>query len=347
MMERAAILDFLRTASAEKRSELFRLAEDTRRRNVGDAVHLRGLVELSNYCRANCAYCGIRVGNTQVRRYRMEHDEILPCVRLAERLGYGTVVFQAGESEHFLPGVWVEELIREIRKFSGIAITLSLGERSTEDYQRWFRAGANRYLLRFETSNPALFRQLHPGHPGLETRKNALLRLRQTGYEIGSGVMVGIPGQTWEMLAEDIQTFVQLDLDMIGVGPFLPHPETPLGRGGSGEVPNDEETTLRVVALSRLVCPRANIPSTTALAVVDRRAGHEHGLACGANVIMPNVTPEKYRQCYEIYPSKATTCEAAERYDQELKTRIRALGREVGAGPGTSPHFLQNRNKEV
>ena len=344
-------LDWLKTNDAERLKELFQAADAVRRENVGDAVHLRGLVEVSNYCAANCAYCGIRVGNPNVRRYVMTQEEVLASVRLARSFGYGTVVFQAGETPHHLPTAWVAELIQAVRAESDIAVTLSLGERPRADYEAWFRAGANRYLVRFETSNPELFSQIHPGHVGLAARLEALRTLRDVGFEIGSGVMVGVPGQTWEDLLNDIAMFRQLDLDMIGVGPFLPHPATPLGRqfaeqaGRYAEdpqqVPNDERTTLKVVALTRLVCPKSNIPATTALAVLDKQAGHEHGLACGANVIMPNVTPPKYRECYEIYPSKATTGEAAEVYDKQLKQRILALGRTVGTGAGTSQRFAE------
>lgn len=354
------IVRLLRTADPAALEPLWKQADDVRNRFVGEAVHLRGLIEISNICTAQCAYCGIRVKNSHVTRYLMTLDEILASVRLAESLGYGTVVLQSGESPAVMPDEWVTDVIRAIRRVSQLAITLSLGERPANDYQAyrdWAAAGANRYLIRFETSNPDLFHRLHPGHPGLEVRLKALARLRDAGFEIGSGVMVGVPGQSWDDLANDIELFRTLNLNMIGVGPFLPHPETPLGKEFLEQkekknfiqnsfgpdsasdpeiVPNDELTTLKTVALTRLVCPRSNIPATTALACIDRSMGHRNGLTRGANVIMPNVTPAKYRQLYEIYPSKASTAEAAELFDRELKARILAIGRTIGSGPGNS-----------
>lgn len=350
------ILHFLQTSDSAELEQLWKAADSVRRKYVGDEVHLRGLIEVSNICTAQCTYCGIRVNNVHVNRYRMELAEILDSVRLAERFGYGTVVLQSGEAPAVMSDDWVTNVIREIRKISSLAITLSLGERPANDYQAyrdWAEAGANRYLIRFETSNPELFRVLHPGHPGLEVRLLALQKLREAGFEIGSGVMVGIPGETWDDLTSDLELFRKLNLDMIGIGPFLPHPETPLGakflqspsheHRNSTVVPNDELTTLKALALTRLLRPGSNIPSTTALACVDRAAGHEYGLTRGANVIMPNVTPSKYRKLYEIYPSKATTAEAAELFDQKLKERIVSIGRTVGAGAGNSYNF-RNRN---
>lgn len=342
-LTRNEILYFLRSGNPDALETLWQQADEARERYVGEEIHLRGLIEISNICTSQCEYCGIRVKNPNISRYRMTLEEILESVRLSQRFGYGSVVLQAGESPAALPTEWVTEVVEEIRKISDQAITLSLGERPEKDWQAyrdWFSAGANRYLLRFETSNSELFRQLHPGHPGLDRRLFALKQLREVGFEIGSGVMVGVPGQTWEDLASDIELFRELNLDMIGVGPFLPHPETPLGKKFHDEptlrlVPNDETTTLKTVALTRLVCPKANIPATTALACVDRSQGRQNGLARGANVVMPNVTPAKYRKLYEIYPSKATV-EAAEAFDRILKENILAIGRKIGKGRGDS-----------
>ncbi len=338
------ILQLLRSEDKNVLEPLWQQADEVRKRFVGEEVHLRGLIEVSNICTEQCTYCGIRVKNPHIKRYRMTLEEILESVRMAQRFGYGSLVLQAGESAAVMPTDWVTEVIKEIRKISDQAITLSLGERPENDWQAyrdWFSAGANRYLIRFETSNPELFQRLHPGHPGLERRLFALKKLREIGFEIGSGVMIGVPGQTWDDLANDIELFRTLELDMIGVGPFLPHPETPLGREFHENperriVPNNEEMTLKTVALTRLVCPKANIPATTALACIDRSMGHRNGLARGANVIMPNVTPEKYRQLYEIYPSKASTAEAAEIFDKILKEKILSIGRKIGKGRGNS-----------
>jgi biotin synthase len=326
-----------------------------RAENVGDEVHLRGLVEISNICVRSCAYCGIRVENRKLQRYRMNCPEVLECARQAVDYGYGTVVLQAGE-DYGLRREPLAELIRRLKAETPLAVTLSLGERSEGDVAAWREAGADRYLLRFETSDRDLYDRLHPPRPGQERsdRVALLRRLRELGYEIGSGVMIGIPGQSYASLAQDLVLFRELDLDMIGVGPWIAHPETPLGkwrvasresRGGKTQawkpalpeeeqVPNTEEMTYKVVALARLVCPRANIPSTTALATVNRESGRELGLARGANVVMPNLTPPAYRTLYEIYPGKACVNETAEACQLCLRGRIHAIGRQVGRGPG-------------
>ena len=335
------ILGWLRETDEARLATLFHAADRVRQRAVGDEVHLRGLVEISNRCVRRCAYCGIRVDNRQITRYRMEEEEILECVRQAVRFGYGTVVLQAGED----PGItreWMCGLLGQIKQETPLAITLSLGERSDDDLRAWRQAGADRYLLRFETSDRDLYQRIHPAQPERASDRLAILAtLRTLGYEVGSGVMIGIPGQSYESLAADIEAFRRLDLDMIGVGPFIPHPGTPLGGIGSvtplgdGEqVPNTEAMTYQVIALTRLVCPFANIPSTTALATLNKETGRELGLQRGANVVMPNLTPPSYRVAYEIYPDKACLEETAEHCHLCLSGRIRAIQRTVGKGPG-------------
>ena len=341
MIERAEILAWLRETDPSRLSRLYRRADAVRREHVGDEVHLRGLVELSNHCVRRCAYCGIAATNADLRRYRMTAEEILGCARQAKELGYGTVVLQSGEDYGFTREA-VSEIVRTIKGETGLAVTLSLGERPDEDLAAWREAGADRYLLRFETSDPALFAAIHPGLGGRPSDRLAILaRLTVLGYEVGSGVLVGLPGQTWESLASDILIFRQLDLEMIGVGPYIPHPATPLGAGlfppaPEGEqVPADEETTTKVVALTRLVRPDANIPSTTALATLDPSWGRERGLLRGANVVMPNLTPPAYRALYEIYPGTACVSETAEECGSCLPSRIRMIGRVPGTGPGS------------
>lgn len=343
---RQFILRWLREDDPRRLTELWREADKARHENVGDQVHLRGLVEFSNHCVRSCGYCGLRLGNEVIARYRMTPDGILACAHQAVRLGYGTLVLQSGEDEQTSAG-WMASVVRRIKSETPLAVTLSLGERSEEDLACWRRAGADRYLLRFETSNRELFDSIHPSLPGHRSDRIAILRqLRELGYEVGSGVMIGIPGQTFEDLAKDIELFGQLRLDMIGVGPYLPHPATPLGQFGAqlaaapGEqVPNTEGMTYKVVALARLVCPKANIPSTTALATVNQERGRELGLQRGANVVMPNLTPLEYRRLYEIYPSKACIQERAEDCHQCLAHRIAAIGREVGSGRGDSASY--------
>ncbi len=323
--------------------KLWRLADDVRRDNVGDEVHLRGLIEISNHCARNCGYCGLRAENRRLTRYRMTDDEILACAAQAVKFGYGTVVMQAGE-DYGITADRLADIVRRIKSQTPLAVTLSMGERPAADLQLWREAGADRYLLRFETSNRKLYEKIHPPLPGRTSdRFEILRRLRELGYEIGSGTMIGIPGQTYEDLAYDVEMFRLLDLDMIGVGPFIPHPATPLyGQipAGPEQVPATELMTYKVVAMARLVCPRSNIPSTSALATLNKDTGRELGLMRGANVVMPNMTPPQYRVCYEIYPAKACIYETAEACHGCIKNRIRSLGRTIGSGRGDSPNFL-------
>lgn len=333
------LLDWLRTDDPVKLDRLWQHADSMRYKCVGDEVHLRGLIEVSSHCVRCCAYCGLRVDNRALERYRLTDAEVLGCVDLAVRYGYGTVVIQSGEDPG-LSAARVAGWVTRIKSETPLAVTLSLGERDDEDLQLWRTAGANRYLLRFETSDPVLYKRIHPNRPGMVSDRFALLRrLRRMGYEIGSGVMVGIPGQTFASLARDIQFFQELDLDMIGVGPYIPHPATPLGQGmlpaaGAEQVPATETMVYKVLALTRLIRPDANIPSTTALATLNRTDGRELGLMRGANVVMPNLTPTRYRALYEIYPAKACIGETADACRACLGGRIAAIGRTVAVGPG-------------
>jgi biotin synthase len=349
-MNRSEILDWLRETDDSRLSDLWQLADTTRQRYVGGEVHLRGLVEFSNYCIRLCAYCGLRAPNGGLVRYRMSEDEILTCARQAVAFGYGTLVVQSGED----PGTtaeWMAAVVRRVKAETPLAVTLSLGERSDEDLAAWRAAGADRYLLRFETSNRALYDRLHPPRPGTTSDRVAILRrLRQLGYEVGSGVMIGIPGQSYEDLANDLELFGELQLDMIGVGPFLVHPDTPLGDPSframipdADQVPASELMTYKLIALARLACPKANIPSTTALATLNRQSGRELGLVRGANVVMPNLTPAEYRVLYEIYPNKACVRETADGCHVCMESRIVKLGREVGQGRGDSPQYHERQ----
>lgn len=327
-------------------------ADGVRAANVGDAVHLRGLLEISNCCSRECHYCGIRAQSRGITRYRMTPTEILEGAKKAYRLGYGTVVLQAGEDPGLIAAL-IADVVQSIKQETALAVTLSLGEQDDDTLLQWRRAGADRYLLRFETSDAALYARIHPSLPGRVSNRTAqLVRMREMGYEIGTGVMVGIPGQSWHTLADDLELFRQLDVDMIGVGPFIASPRTPLagyeGRLPGGEqVPNDELTTLKVVALARLLRPDANIPSTTALASIDPAHGRELGLQRGANVVMPNVTPVQYRTLYEIYPGKACIHETAEVCRGCMERRIISIGRCLGTGPGGRGMAADQRTGEI
>lgn len=271
----------------------------------------------------------------------MTRAEILECARLAVTLGYGTVVMQAGEDSALAPE-WIADIVRWIKRETPLAVTLSLGERSKDELQLWRESGADRYLLRFETSDLALFSTIHPQRSAEAPDRLTMLRtLKLLGYQTGGGVMVGIPGQSFESLAQDVLTFSALDLDMIGIGPFIPHPATPLGSGQLrppiapfDQVPADESMVYKMIALTRIQCPGSNIPSTTALATINRTHGRKLGLSAGANVVMPNLTPVKYRSLYQIYPAKACIEESATDCSNCLGEQIRSLGRIIGTGPG-------------
>lgn len=338
-MNEKEILAWLREEDEQKLEMLWREADETRIAHVGDQVHLRGLVEISNICVRRCGYCGISADNRQIERYRMTEEEIMNCVRNAVDFGYGTVVMQAGE-DYGITREWMANIIRRIKAETPLAVTLSLGERSCDDLVVWREAGANRYLIRFETSNRNLYDRIHPPLGDSPSDRFVILaNLKKLGYEVGSGIMIGIPGQTYADLASDILTFRTLDLDMIGVGPFITHPETPLGQmlpyaPVADKVPNTEQMTYKVIALTRLVCPEANIPSTTALASLNKADGRELGLMRGANIVMPNLTPPQYRVMYEIYPNKACINETSEACASCLPMRILNIGRTVGSGQG-------------
>jgi biotin synthase len=267
-MEYAEILNWLREDDPGRLDWLYRRADLVRREQVGDAVHMRGVVEFSNYCARQCAYCGLRRGNRAVTRYRMSAEEILDCARLAAELGHGTVVLESGE-DYGLTTEWLAEVVRRIKGQTGLAVTLSVGEFPEKDLAAWRQAGADRYLLRLETSDPELYTSIHPPFAGQASSRIELLKtIRGLGYEAGSGVMIGIPGQTYQSLVHDIETFQSLDLDTIGMGPYVPHPQTPLGHQQrlrelpvSEQVPNTEEMVDKMVALTRIACPQANIPT--------------------------------------------------------------------------------------
>jgi len=342
LLDRRVVRGWLTEHDGAALDRLWRRADEVRRAHVGNEVHLRGLIEITNHCVRHCTYCGIAACAGPIPRYRMTHDEILACARQGRDFGFGTIVLQGGED----PGVtgrFVADVVRAIKRETGAAVTLSLGERGDDELLAWRDAGADRYLLRFETSDLALYRRIHPGLPGLVSdRFERLLRMRDLGYEIGTGVMIGLPGQTWDTLADDIWAFRDYGIDMIGIGPYLPSPGTQLagalGRelaaGPDDQVPNDELTTLKAMALTRLVCPDTNIPSTTALSILDPSAGRANGLCRGANVIMPNLTPPQYRVLYTIYPGKASLHETADVVTDRIIAIIDGLGRTVGKGPG-------------
>jgi biotin synthase len=286
----------------------------------------------------------LRGERKELERYRLTDAEIQDCAKRCKILGYGTVVLQAGEDPGIAPER-IAEIIKWIKQETGLAVTLSLGEKSEDVFRLWKTAGADRYLLRVETTDNSLIQVIHPGEP-YGSRKANLERLFKLGYQVGSGVMVGIPGQTIAILAKDLAWFRENDFDMIGIGPYLPHPDTPLGQTkvtNAEQMPNDEISTYKAIALTRILCPEANLPATTALATVNRQDGREIALQRGANIVMPNLTPVKYRKFYEIYPEKACINDTAEMCYQCLNGKINSIGRKIGEGTGER----KRRNKTV
>lgn len=323
--------DIFATDDEDIRRTLFEVADRVRHKSVGDAVYLRALVEFSNHCRNNCSYCGIRPGNRQVKRYRMEPEEIVEALAVAHRLNIGTAVLQSGEDLWYDTGkiVW---MIREIKERYGMAVTLSLGERSYEDYQAFREAGADRYLLRHETSDSELYARLHPGMT-LERRLLCLRRLKELGYQTGSGNMVGLQGQTYLSLARDVELVRDMRLEMAGIGPFIPAEGTPLSDAECGTL----DIVLREVALLRLNSPLLMIPATTAVATLDSE-GRQQALQCGANILMPNFTPLRYRESYRLYAGKICINEGTEQGIEAISGILSSINRSVGKGPG---HSLQ------
>ncbi len=306
--------------NADINDDLFKAADDVRREFVGDEVHLRALIEFSNYCRCNCKYCGIRAENKLAERYRLKREEIINYARKAVDFGYKTIVMQSGEDLTFSTE-YLTQIIREIKTLN-VALTLSIGERSYEEYKILKDAGADRFLLRIETTDKILYEKMHP-KSDFENRKKCLYNLKKLGFETGSGCLVGLPEQTLESLADDILFFKELDADMIGIGPFIPHPQTPLK-----DVPHGSfELALKVMAITRLLLPDINIPATTAMETINPN-GRFIALKSGANVVMPNVTGGDYCEKYEIYPNKAAVDYS------ELTRKLQEAGRNVSQEKG-------------
>ncbi|MHB0913447.1 MAG: [FeFe] hydrogenase H-cluster radical SAM maturase HydE [Armatimonadota bacterium] len=308
---------------------LFATADRVRQAELGDDVYVRGLMEFSNICVRNCAYCGLRRENQEVHRYRMPIEEIIETAVAVAGRGIGTIVLQSGEDPWFT-AERMAEIIRGIKERAGCAITLSIGERSFEEYGIMREAGADRYLLRHETANPELYARLHP-EMRFADRERCLRDLRALGYQVGAGCMVGLPGQTVDDMASDILFVREIGADMVGIGPFIPHPNTPLGEEAQGGL----DMTLRMVALARIATRNAHIPATTAVGSIDE-FGREKALQAGANIVMPNYTPLKYRIDYEIYPNKRCITEDPALCHGCMQGRILSIGRSIGEGPGHS-----------
>lgn len=335
-LEKEEIALLLKHMDEEHRDILFRCALQTRERFFDKKVYMRGLIEFSSICKQNCLYCGLRASNQKAERYRLTKPEILDCCREGYQLGYRTFVLQSGEDLWYTAEV-MADIISSIKElFPDTALTISIGERSYKEYKEMFDAGADRYLLRHETASRRLYEQLHPGMD-FDNRRNCLYMLKEIGYQIGAGFMVGLPGQTEEDLAEDLLFLKELDPDMIGIGPFIPHSGTPLKYEKGGTV----EGTLVMVALSRLFVPDSLMPATTALGTLHEQ-GRELALKAGANVVMPILTPVKMRPKYALYENKICTGDEAAHCRYCIQGRIQAAGFEVDMGRGDSLRAFYN-----
>ncbi len=330
--------------------KLFEKSSDIRKEYCGNKVYLRGLIELSNICAKNCLYCGIRRDNKKVERYNLTDHEVLEAARFAFENKYGSLVMQTGELQSNANTERIEALCKEIKKLSDgkLGITLSCGEQTEDVYKRWFDAGAHRYLLRIETSNRELYSKLHPDDDNhrFEKRVECLELLRKTGYQVGTGVMIGLPFQKTEHLADDLLFMQSQDIDMCGMGPYIEHADTPLYQFRNELMPLEERfrLTLKMLAILRIMMKDINMAATTALQAIDK-IGREKAIKVGANILMPNITPGVYRDNYKLYENKPCTDESAEDCAGCIEGRIKLAGAEIGYGEwGDSGRFLKRIN---
>ena len=327
--------EIIHLLALEDAAPLLKAADRVRQQFVGDGVYLRALIEFTNYCKNNCLYCGIRRDNVHVKRYRLSPQEIIRTAQQAVQYGYKTIVLQGGED----PGYDADkmcDIIRQLKRLD-VALTLSIGEKSREEYAAYRAAGADRYLLRIETTDKSLYEKLDPGM-SWDNRVRCLQDLKDLGYEVGSGSLVGLPGQSLESLANDLLFFKQLPVDMAGIGPFIPHPQTPLAQ----EKPQGNfELSLKMMALMRLLLPDINIPATTAMETLHPQ-GRLMALQSGANVVMPNTTDTAYRPFYELYPGKICVGDSAEKCRSCVEAKIKSIGRQVAPGKGFHGDYLKD-----
>ena len=347
-LEKEDILALL-LANEEDTKKLFTRSAEVKEQFIGNKVYFRGLIEFSNICVKNCFYCGIRRGNKKVARYNLTDEEIIDAARFAYENQYASIVLQSGEVASAKFTVRIEHLLKEIKKVSDnrLGITLSIGEQTEEVYQRWFNAGGHRYLLRIESTNRELFRKIHPGnmHHSFETRLRCLEYLKKTGYQVGTGVMIGLPFQTLDNLADDLIFIRNFDTDMVGMGPYIEHPDTPLyeHRHLLQSKQDRFHLALKMIAILRLMMKDINIVAATALQAIDPM-GREKAIKIGANVIMPNITPGKYRDDYKLYEDKPCTDENPGDCTQCLESRISMTGNVVGYNEwGDSKHFTRRK----
>jgi len=342
---KALLVEWLSSKEEAKIKELFDWAYRVKAHNIGEKVFLRGLIEISNICSKNCYYCGIRGGNPLVERYELTEDQVVAGALFAYKSGYGSIVLQGGERSNSSFTKKITALVKKIKEVSGgkLGVTLSLGEQSRDTFLEWYEAGAHRYLLRIESSNPDIFRKIHPvdSKHDWESRVNSLLDLQEIGYQTGTGVMIGLPFQSEEDLAEDLLFMRNFGVDMVGMGPYLSHSQTPMAKWNHRQPPLS--LTLKMVALLRLLMPKINIAATTAMQVVESR-GREMAIKAGANIIMPNMTLTQMRDKYLLYDNKPGVEEDAEISKSKLESNLKEMGIEIGWGEwGDSKAFFERQ----
>lgn len=324
-------LELLRDRSQESEECIRQRARELQQKHYGNRIYIRGLIEFTNYCKNNCYYCGIRAGNGHAVRYRLTQEEILHCCEKGYALGFRTFVLQGGEDPYFTDQRIVAMVEAIKKEFPDCALTLSVGEKERSSYQAYFDAGADRYLLRHETADRDHYRKLHPEKLTLENRMACLENLREIGYQTGCGFMVGSPGQTLECLAKDLHFIQEFRPHMVGIGPFIPHHDT----GFAGEKAGSMEDTLYLLSMIRVILPKVLLPATTALATI-AADGREQGIFSGANVVMPNLSPENIREQYALYDNKLHAGEEAAEHLKELKERMQRIGYEIVTDRGDS-----------
>ena len=339
--DREELLFLLNNIDDENKELLIKRADETRRKYYKDSVYLRVLIEFTNICSRHCRYCGIRADNKNADRYRLTKEQILSCAHIGEKLGYKTFVLQGGEDPYFTDDIMTDIISTIKEKHPDCAITISLGERSYESYEKMFKAGADRYLIRHETASRKLYEKLHP-NASFDNRRKCLYDLRKIGYQIGSGFMIGLPGQTNKDLVEDLIFVKELNPEMCGIGPFIPQKDTPLKDEKGGTL----EDTITMLAILRLLLPDCLIPATTSLGTI-HPLGREMGLKAGANVVMPNLSPTDVREKYALYDGKICTGDEAAECRGCIERRINNAGYKVKVSRGDNVTFINKRSSEV
>lgn len=327
------LLYLIENIDVESKKNLIEKSNKTRQKYYKNKVYVRGLIELTSFCKKDCMYCGLRRSNKKAQRYRLNKEQVQQCVRLGDKLGYKTIVLQGGEDSYFNDEIMID-MIKSIKEeFPNNAITLSLGERSYQSYKKMYDAGADRYLLRHETATKKLYEDIHPGETFYK-RLNCLKDLKDIGYQVGAGFMVGIPNQTNEDLVNDLLYLKELNPAMCGIGPFIPHKDTPFREYPSGSI----EKTIICLAIIRLLLPKVLLPATTALSTLSKH-GREEGLKAGGNVIMPNLSPMNIREKYSLYDNKAYILDEDATYRKMIEEHLNDIGFEIEVGRGDYPDF--------